>query len=178
MNRIPSKEIHWWGWRWGTNAEMLAHMEDIGKDAYLNQNDVLENVSLRRSQLIVGATKKILTDFGKLLYDPATSLPEPDWLQYDGSEDSLRIPTEKQDHLDGDGYFVPPFEMEHLAPLACFMWLHLDGNKHPLNEDVSGSYAITGNLAPTPEELWKMLLETLNAEPQKRKWFDYHIRAK
>ena len=170
--------MEWWGFRWGMNNEMLSHMKELGNRSVMFQppahvklmNFVGGSCETRRDALVL-SIRKILNSFGRLVLDPETELPDPDWLKYDGSESSLRIETNPQ------AMFTPPFEMEEIAPLACFMWLHLDGAKPSLRDRSSGSYAITGNLLPeSPEEIEEMVVRTTEAAPAPRKWFDYHIQ--
>jgi len=180
MNRTPTKEMEWWYFRWGMNEEMLSHMEELGKSPKMDeapteaQKDLVEFTEKpckTNRDLIVLATKKILDSFGSLINDPGTSLPTPDWLNYDGSEDSLRIPT------NAEGMFTPPYEMEEIPPLACFMLVHLEGKKPPVKEGASGSYAITGTILPKDfYELESILVKTMIDDPAPRKWFDYHVR--
>ena len=181
MNRIPTKELQWWGgFRWGMNDEMLAHMEEIGESPEMDCPPAKKQDALVKfigdpcnscRDLLVLATKKVLDEFAGLVFDPKTVMPEPDWSAYDGSESSLKIETNEA------GMFTPPFEMEEIPPLACFMWVHLDGSKPDLLKGASGPYKITGNLFPENfAALEVMLNKTLNSKPMHRKWFDYHIR--
>ena len=147
---------------------MEAHFTQINDDPFFDETDHFGDVYLRRRELIVGGTKKIMVAFGSLAW--GTDKPEPDWINWDGSEKGIKIKT------DDDNNFTPPYEMENLASLVLFTWMNLDGEKPRIHTEPSGRYLVTGNLEPTPQELWEMLLETFAATPKPRKWFDYHVR--
>ena len=99
MNRRPTKELEWWGFRWGMNDEMLSHMKELGNRSVMGQTPfdvkVVQFIDggtgshMTSRDAVVLSIRKILNCFGKLVLDPETKLPGPDWLNYDGSESSL-----------------------------------------------------------------------------------------
>ena len=103
------------------------------------------------------------------------------------------LPEKVRVKVDDDGFFEPPYEMEHLASLLLFVFLTSKSeNDIPyLEEGTSGKYQITGNPEPSSEELWDLFTELFARPktgaisenrgevvdpPKRRKYWDYHIQ--
>lgn len=107
----------------------------------------------------------------------------------------MSCPKEVRVQIDDDGFFEPPYEMEHLASILLFLFLtsKYEEDIPTLEEGASGKYQITGNLEPGSEELWDLFTELFarpNTDtiainrgedvpaPTRRKYWDYHIQNK
>ena len=178
-DRIPTKELVWKGWRFGVNGRMFEHFTKLAQNPYFEDGVNWMGTGGTRTEMIYAGLKQVMEDFEASFSAPNVDVDE--------------LPEKVRVQIDDDGFFEPPYEMEHLASLLLFAFLtsKAEDDIPTLEEGASGKYQITGNLEPRSEELWEMFTELFarpNTDtiainrgedipaPKPRKYWDYHIQ--
>ena len=178
-DRIPTKELVWKDWRFGVNGRMFEHFTKLAQNPYFEDGVDWMETHGSRTEMIYAGMKQVMDDLST-----SFSLPNVD---VDELSEKVRV------KVDDDGFFEPPYEMEHLSSLLLYVFLtsKAEDDIPYLEEGTSGKYEITGNLKPSSEELWDLFTELFARPntgaiavnrgevvnpPKRRKYWDYHIQ--